>query len=153
MEYRDTLRQEWWVGLSQTETTTSRVAHARRGYVWLAWLFAGCVVVQVFLLGLELFDAGAPATLHRDFAYLYGWLLPGMLLLARLGRLAAGMIILTALLLVLYAVQTVMPAFTAGLPLLGPLHAINALALFGLGVLLARRGAGYLTRVTESGTG
>jgi hypothetical protein len=137
--------------LSQTEATASRVIHARRGYVWLAWLFAACVVVQVFLLGLELFDASAPATLHRDFAYLYGWLLPGMLLLARIGRLAAGMLVLTAFLLVLYAVQTVMPALASGLPLLGPLHAINALVLFGLGIFLARRGARYLTRGPESG--
>ena len=131
------------VGLSQTELQP-RVIQARRGYVWLAWLFAACVVVQVFLLGLEVFEAGADPTLHRDFAYIYGWLLPGMLLLGRVGRLTVGMLALTVFLLVLYAVQTIMPAFAEGIPLLGPLHAVNAVVLFGVGVLLARRAGALL---------
>lgn len=137
--------------MSQIEPAAG-IVRARRGYVWLAWLFAACVVLQVFLLGLEVFEAGADPTLHRDFAYIYGWLLPVMLVLARIGRLAAGMLVLTAILLVLYAAQTVMPAFAAGLPLLGPLHAVNTLVLFGLGIFLARRGATYLTRGPDSGT-
>ena len=137
-------------GLSPTEPQPG-VTRARRVYSALAWLFAACVVVQVFLLGLELFEAGVDSSLHRDFSYVYGWLLPAMLLLARVGRLGARVLGLSGLLLVLYALQTLMPAFAEALPLLGPLHAVNALLLFGLGVFLARRAASQLGRPGVAG--
>lgn len=112
---------------------------ARVGYRALAWIFAACVLLQVFLVGMELFEATHDETLHRDFAYMYGWLLPGLLVLAKVGRLSAGLFAATLLLLVLYALQTMLPALSEQLPVLGPLHAVNAMALFGLGVVLARR--------------
>ena len=114
---------------------------ARAGYRLVAWLFAACVLVQVFLVGMELFEATADESLHRNFAYVYGWLLPVLLLLAKLGRMSTGLFAGTVLLLVLYAVQTILPALSKAVPVLGPLHAINALALFGLGVFLAQRAA------------
>lgn len=114
---------------------------ARAAYRWVAWLFAACVLVQVFLVGMELFEATSDASLHRNFAYLYGWLLPVLLVLAKVGRLSSRMFAGTAVLLVLYAVQTILPALSKAIPVLGPLHAINALALFGLGVFLAQRAA------------
>jgi hypothetical protein len=132
----------WWAHLSPTETAGNAVGHerARRAFVWLAIAFSACVVFQVFLLGLQLFGAvGEDAGLHRNFAYLYGWLLPLMLIVGRIGRINPPTMALTGVALVLYAVQTILPAFTKQLPLLGPLHALNALALFALGLWLAQR--------------
>jgi hypothetical protein len=120
------------------------VRNARTGYRALAWLFAGCVLVQVFLVGMDVFGATHDPALHRNFAYIYGWLLPIMLLLTRIGRLPARMAGLTVLLLVMFAVQTVLPGFTKQFPFLGPLHVINAFAMFGLAIVLARR-AGWST--------
>ena len=40
----------------------------------VATLFAGCIVVQVFLAGLGVFDGPARFELHRNFGYLFGWL-------------------------------------------------------------------------------
>jgi uncharacterized membrane protein len=128
--------------LSRAETppTTTRQEWARRAFVWLALAFSACVVFQVFLLGLQLFGAvGSDAELHRNFAYLYGWLLPLMLLVGRIGHVNPPTMTLTGLALVLYALQTILPAFIKQLPLLGPLHAINALVLFALGLWLAQR--------------
>ena len=132
----------WWARLSPTETPgdTTRAEWARRAFVWLALAFSACVVFQVFLLGLQLFGAvGSDAELHRNFAYLYGWLLPVMLIVGRIGHVNPPTMALTGLALVLYAVQTILPAFTKQLPVLGPLHAINALVLFALGLWLAQR--------------
>lgn len=128
--------------MSPTETPGNSPAAewARRAFVWLAVAFSACVVFQVFLLGLQLFGAvGSDAELHRNFAYLYGWLLPVMLILGRIGHLNPPTMALTGLALVLYAVQTILPAFTRQLPVLGPLHAVNALVLFALGLWLAQR--------------
>ena len=104
-----------------------------------AWLFAACVLVQVFLVGLDVFGATHDPGLHRTFAYIYGWLIPVMLVLARVGNLPTRLVALTAVLLFLYAVQTVLPGFTREWPILGPLHVVNAFALFGLGLFLAHR--------------
>lgn len=126
---------------------------ARTAYRWIAWLFAACVLLQVFLVGMELFEATADPSLHRNFAYLYGWLLPVLLVLAKVGRMSPRLFAATVVLLVLYAVQTILPALSKELPILGPLHAINALALFGLGVLLAHRaGAGGSAGTNETGS-
>lgn len=132
----------WWARLSETETAAHAPGpeRARRIFVWLALAFSACVVIQVFLLGLQVFGAvSSDSGLHRDFAYLYGWLLPLMLIIGRIGRVTPPTLVLTGLALVLYALQTVLPAFIKQLPVLGPLHAINALVLFGLGLWLAQR--------------
>jgi hypothetical protein len=117
----------------------SNVRSARSVYRVLAWLFAVCVLIQVFLVGMDVFGATHDPALHRNFAYIYGWLLPVMLLLGRPARLPARMVGWTALLLVLFAVQTVLPGFTKQWPFLGPLHVLNAFAMFGLAVYLAVR--------------
>jgi uncharacterized membrane protein len=112
---------------------------ARSIYRALAWIFAACVLIQVFLVGMDLFGATHDPALHRNFAYIYGWLVPVMLLLARIGKLPSRLVALTVLLLVLYAVQTVLPGFTKQFPFLGPLHVVNAFVLFGLGLILGQR--------------
>ena len=48
----------------------------------VAWLFAGCIVVQVFLAGLGVFDSPRTFLTHHDFGYLFGWLTLVMLLIA-----------------------------------------------------------------------
>ncbi len=115
------------------------VRYARAAYVGLAWLFVACLFVQLFLVGLDLFDAGIAHSVHADFAYTYGWLLPGMLLVGKVGRVSPRVLALTVLLLVLYAVQTLLPSLADGLPLLAAFHAVNAIVIFWLAISLAHR--------------
>jgi len=110
---------------------------ARLGYTLVAWVFLGCVIVQAYLVGVDVFSDGDGAT-HRDFAYLYGWLTPVLVLLAAAAQLPTATRALTILLLVLYAVQTVLPSQKDAYPLLAALHTPNALAIFAIAIVLAR---------------
>lgn len=113
--------------------------YARTAYWVLAWTFVGCLIVQLFLVGLDVFDVlGADTTIHRSFAYLYGWLAPALVLLGGIGHLAWRQLQLTVLLLVLFALQTYLPSLADRFPLLASFHAVNALAVAWLAVHLAR---------------
>jgi hypothetical protein len=111
---------------------------ARLGFAVGAWLFVACLVVQVFLVGLDIF-AELGGSIHRDFAYLYGWLAPVLVLLSRAPGVPTGTRSLTLVLLVLFAAQTVLPSLRDQLPLLAALHAVNALAIFAVAIVVARR--------------
>src|SRR5262245_31851794 len=114
------------------------VHNARPLYLVLIWLFVGCLIVQVFLVGLDLFGEADPAT-HRTWAYIYGWLTPVLVFLASVGRLPRAMQLGSVALLVLFAVQTVLPTFREEFPLVAAAHALNALLIFWLAMVLARR--------------
>ena len=111
---------------------------ARHAFVVVAWAFVACLVVQFFLVGLDVFEALGESELHRDFAYTYGWLAPLLVLLAGLAGLGRATIGLAVALLVLYAIQTYLPTISASLPTLSALHAVNSLLVFWIAVRLAR---------------
>jgi hypothetical protein len=111
---------------------------AQRGFVIVAWVLVSCLVVQFFLVGLDLFEAIGESELHRDFAYLYGWLTPILVLLAMVAGLSRRVLLLTVALLTLYAIQTYLPTIADTLPSIAALHAINALLVFWLAVQVAR---------------
>ena len=105
----------------------------------VAVLFVVGVVVQVFLAGVGLFGAGDMAG-HVDFGYLLSAvpLLPLVLAWpARAGRRTAA---LCAGLLVATQIQTFLPLLRDDAPLVAALHPVNALLMFGLGLMVARRG-------------
>ena len=115
---------------------------ARRVHPWLAWLFVASVLVQVFLAGLPIFGATDGFGLHIEFGYtVMGLMTLGVLLTAVAGGLPRREIGLSLLLLVLYVVQTALPAARASAPILAALHPVNAIVLFALGTIIARRGS------------
>lgn len=103
----------------------------------VAWVFVACLVIQFFLVGLDVFEAD-PGDLHRDFAYTYGWLTPALVVLAGLGRLPSRLQAMTVLLLVLFGVQTYLPTIAEQLPWLAAFHAVTALVVVWLAVRVAR---------------
>ncbi|HEU5058335.1 MAG TPA: DUF6220 domain-containing protein [Kofleriaceae bacterium] len=111
----------------------------RLTYVGIAWLFLGCVVVQVFLAGLGVFVGPQQFELHRGFGYTFGWLTLILLVVAIAGRLGRRWIGLAALLLFLFAMQSVFVALRPGMPAVAALHPVNALAIFGVAFHLATR--------------
>ena len=115
-----------------------RAPLARRAFVIVAWTLVGCLVIQFFLVGLDVFEAIGESELHRDFAYLYGWLTPILVLLATVAGLSRRVLLMTVALLALYAIQTYLPTISDALPRIASLHAINALLVFWLAVQVAR---------------
>lgn len=116
----------------------------RLAFIGVAWLFLACVVVQVFLAGLGVFAGAQNFNLHREFGYLFGWLTLLLLVLAIAGRLGRRWIGLSALLLVLFALQSVFVALREALPAAAALHPVNALAIFGVALHVARRSGAVL---------
>lgn len=111
---------------------------ARVGFAVVAWLFVACLFIQVFLVGLDVF-AKLGGSVHRDFAYVYGWLAPVLVLLSRMPGIPRPAAIPALTLLVLFAIQTVLPSLKDEFPVLAALHPVNALAIFGVAIVLARR--------------
>jgi hypothetical protein len=119
----------------------------RRAHVVLAWTFVATVLVQVFLAGLGIFDAGFGFQLHMEFGYtVIGLVTLAVLLAAVVARLPGREIGLNLLLLVLYVIQTILPTLRTSAPLVAALHPVNAVALFALGGIIAWRS----TRATAS---
>ena len=115
------------------------VHNARALYLAIIWVFVACLVVQAFLVGLDIFGEVIDPTTHRNWAYIYGWLTPVLVFLAAVGRLPRVMRLGTVALLLLFAVQTLLPRFRDVLPLLAAAHALNALLIFWLAMVLARK--------------
>jgi len=112
----------------------------RQVHAYLAWAFVASIVIQVFLAGQaipQLGGGGSFAT-HRDFGYLIGLLTLLVLLAAIAARAGRRRIGQAAGLLALYVVQSMLPYMDPGLPFAAALHPVNALVMFGLGVVYAR---------------
>lgn len=113
----------------------------RQVHAFLAWAFVVSVVVQVFLAGLaipQLGGSGSFAT-HRDFGYLIGLLTLLLLIAAIAARASRRRVGQAAGLLVLYVVQSSLPYMDPGLPFAAALHPVNALVMFSLGFVYARK--------------
>jgi len=91
----------------------------------------------------SIFGATDGFGLHIEFGYTaIGLLTLGVLLTAVAGGLLRREIGLSLLLLILYVVQTALPQARASAPVIAALHPVNAIVLFTLGVIIARRGSG-----------
>jgi hypothetical protein len=111
---------------------------ARYAFATLAWLFLACVGVQVFLAGLGVFAGSQNFATHRDFGYTFGFLTVFMLLAAGVGRLGRRWIWFSALLIVLFALQSLFVGLRENLPAVAALHPVNALAIFWVAQHVAR---------------
>ncbi len=120
---------------------------ARTILPYLAWAFIGLLVVQVFLAGIGIFGAGSFQT-HVDVGYTIS-VVPVLLVIAAAVGRTGRLIWMSAALLVLAIVQTVLPLLRADLPFIAALHPVNALALFWLTLTIARR-ATELARTPEA---
>jgi len=104
----------------------------------MAALFAVGVVAQVFLAGMAVFGAGSWDD-HVEFGYLVAIFPVLVIPLAALARAGRGSVWLTVAALVVAQVQTFLPWFRADVPWIAALHPVNAMVVFGLAVIIARR--------------
>ena len=123
---------------------------ARYAYVTLAWLFLACVAVQVFLAGLGVFAGSQNFATHRDFGYTFGFLTVGMLIAAGVGRLGRRWIWFSALLIFLFALQSVFVGVRDTLPAVAALHPVNALAIFWVAQHVARGALSLVRNAAEA---
>lgn len=127
---------------------------ARRALPFAAGAFVACAVFQVFLAGLGVFDDPGAFITHREFGYTFGWLTLVILVLAIVGRTGRRLIGLSALLLVLFSLQSVFVALRADLPAVAALHPLNGFAILLVAIVLTReswaaRTIGDATRIDE----
>jgi hypothetical protein len=111
---------------------------ARTIHLVAAWLFAACLVVQVFLAGLAVFDPTRTFIPHRDFGYLIGWFVLVLLVTAIVGRLGRRQIALAVLLLVLFVLQSVFVALRGTYPEIAALHPVNGFLILLVTLVIAR---------------
>jgi hypothetical protein len=126
--------------------------YARIGFVAAVWLFVACAVGQVFLAGIGVF--GLPAgdfTAHSNWGYTFGYLTLVILILAIVGRFPRRMIGLSALLLVLFSLQSVFVAIRADYPTVAALHPLNGFLILLVAIVLGRDGW-RLVRADRAGT-
>jgi hypothetical protein len=103
----------------------------------LAWLVLGGLLVQIYLAGAALFGLTTfqPHRTLGDALAAAILILLGVALIARPGRRVLG---LAAALTVLTIVQIMLPSLRSGLPGVAALHAVNAVALVGVTINIAR---------------
>ena len=111
---------------------------SRRALPFASGAFVMCAVVQVFLAGLGVFDDPGSFITHREFGYTFGWLTLAVLVLALVSRAPRRITGLCVLLLVLFALQSVLVALRTDLPAIAALHPLNGFAILGLGVVITR---------------
>lgn len=102
---------------------------ARTAYLVGMWIFVVCVVVQFFLAGLGTFAGYDNFFTHRDWGYLFGLLLLPLIVLAALARFSRRFFLLTLLLLVLFAMQSVLIIFRTDAPSIAALHPLNGVLI------------------------
>ncbi len=108
-------------------------------YAVFAWIFLATLVIQVFLIGLALFDDESFRETHREFGFTWVGLAALLLLifglLARPGRREVGLLVGV---FVLYIIQTILPGLRESYPVVAALHPVVALGLFAMGIQVAR---------------
>jgi hypothetical protein len=107
----------------------------------VAWAFVASIVIQVFLAGAAIANLGGSGDYktHIEFGYTaVGLVALAVLLTAVAARLPRRDVATSFGLLLLYIVQTALPAAKASFPAVAALHPVNALLLFALATWYAR---------------
>ena len=107
----------------------------------LAAAAAGFVVgvaAQVFLAGMFLFADGLRTT-HVDFGYTLTLVPVAIVVLALLARAGRRTVWLSVGLLAVTWLQPTLVYFRSDVPAIAALHPVNAMVLFGIAVVVARR--------------
>jgi Family of unknown function (DUF6220) len=111
---------------------------ARTTFAVLAWLYVGLVAFQVFLAGAGVFGA-ASFDFHVGVGYLAAFIGPIILLVAAVAARVEGTVALSAGLLGLGVIQSILPWLRSDAPYIAALHPVNALLIAWLALVIARR--------------
>ena len=124
----------------------------RRVHAATALVFLATIVVQVVLAGLAMANLGGSGDFqtHADFGFnVVGLAALALVVTAVIARVARRDVGITIGLLVLYIIQTMLPAARSSFPFIAALHPLNAMLLFLLAAWYARH-ASRLAFAAES---
>lgn len=111
---------------------------ARQALPLVGAVFVGCIVIQVFLAGLGVFDDPGSFVTHREFGYLIGMFTLVLLVLALVARSPRRITGYSALLLFQFALQSVLVALRADVPALAALHPVNGFLILLVAITVTR---------------
>ena len=111
---------------------------ARLLHAFTTSLLVVCVVVQVFLAGLGVFDSPSMFITHAGFGGFIGLVTIVVLITAVLARAGRRQIGLAALTFVLMMLQSVFVAVRADMPTVAALHPVNGFLIGLIAVVMAR---------------
>lgn len=116
------------------ERVPARVRYFQIGYFILAWVFFFCIVAQVYLAGMAMFENPVNWRKHTTFVHMFEYISILMFILGYIGRLPRKMIWGSFGLFALCNIQY----YTAH-GIAGALHPVLAMVLFGGSLTLAWR--------------
>ena len=108
----------------------------------LAWVFVGCVAIQIYLAGVGVFQTGNFG-LHAGFA-VFGLLAIVMFVVALVARAPRWVVGATALIFGLFILQSVFVAMRESTPAVAALHPLNGFVIGLVSVVLAWRTRDWL---------
>jgi hypothetical protein len=111
---------------------------ARQGLVIVATVFVLGLVTQIVLAGLGVFSDPRSFITHRDFGYLLGTFTLVLLVFAIVARAPRRVTGLCALLLVLFAMQSVFIALRDSAPEIAALHPLNGFLILLVTITVTR---------------
>jgi mercuric ion transport protein len=117
----------------------ARVRYTRMGYFILSWVLFICIIVQVYLAGVAIFDNPAAWIWHKTFVHIFEYISVIMFILGFIGKLPWRIIWGSLGLFALFNIQY----YTAH-GIAGALHPILALVLFWGSLTLARSSYKFL---------
>ena len=121
---------------------------SRAMFAVISWIFLAMVVLQVFYAGVGLFGAG-DMTSHVGFGYLVVLVPLFVLIAAALARAGGRLIGLAAFLLLITFLQPTLAYAREDAPYIAALHPVNALAIAGLGLVIALRATAWRARLAR----
>jgi len=142
---------------SATQTSTFQVGAFTRVmrvlYIISAWLFALCILIQVFLAGMGVFDSATWFSVHVTFAHYFEFIAVLLLILALLGRFPRAIPLLSLLLIVQFALQYAFVQLSGqlGVIFLAAFHPVNAVVMFWVTQHVARRAMAYVSSAKKQG--
>jgi hypothetical protein len=111
---------------------------ARQALPAVSGAFVACTLLQVFLAGLGVFDDPGAFVTHREFGYLIGWFTLAILVLALLGRESRTIVGLSVVLVVQFALQSVLVGLRTSQPAVAALHPVNGLLIVVVAIAVTR---------------
>ena len=115
----------------------------------VAWIFVGCVAIQVYLAGLGVFGTGGFGP-HAAFAA-FGLLTILMLILAIVGRAPRWVVGSPVLIFGLFVVQAFL-AYARSTPNLAAFHTVNGFLIGLISIVVAWRTRDWLRAPKPAGT-
>jgi hypothetical protein len=95
-------------------------------------------VLQVFLAGLGVFEGPRAFVTHREFGYAIGWFTLVILVLSLAGREPRRITGLAVLLLVQFALQSILVLQRESIPAIAALHPLNGFLILGVALVITR---------------